>query len=43
MMVEGKVHTFKSSYDDAIHAVDDCFNWWDPSTAAPIGEVCGLQ
>ena len=29
----------KSSYDDVISAVDDCYDQWDPSTVTPTEEV----
>ena len=41
------VHVYKSglksSDDDTIFSVGDCFDQWDLSTVTPMKEVCGLQ
>ena len=40
MKVVWKVNVLKSSYYDVISAVDDSFDQWDPSIAAPIEKMC---
>ena len=36
-----KIHKLKSLYDGVISVVDEIFDQWDPSVAAPTENVCG--